>query len=161
MTFFTQLIWWIRTRQIFKKFDQGKMFQNLLYTLSNLFDSTNLMKLIWLCISGDLSIADWFKQLCYFCFLVKNSFGKTFFKTCISVNLFVFFALYPVIFWKKQCFFYFQWSLSLRCLPWFSHTVMFWAPDFSTIWFPVITRTSKETKTRWSSGEILSSVSPV
>ena len=61
LMFFIQLIWWIRTRQIFKKFDQAKMFQILLYTLSNLFDSTNLIKLIWPCIIDDLSIVDWFK----------------------------------------------------------------------------------------------------
>ena len=30
LMFFIQLIWWIRTRQIFKKFDQAKMFQILL-----------------------------------------------------------------------------------------------------------------------------------
>ena len=59
--FFIQLIWWIRTCQIFKKIDQAKMFQILLYTLSNLFDSTNLIKLIWLYISDDLAIVDWFK----------------------------------------------------------------------------------------------------
>ena len=33
-------------RHIFKKFDQTNMFRILLYTLSNLFDSTNLIKLI-------------------------------------------------------------------------------------------------------------------
>ena len=52
------LLW---TLKIFKKFDQTKMFQILLHTLSNLLDSTNLIKLIWLCISNDLSIVDWFK----------------------------------------------------------------------------------------------------
>ena len=31
--FFVQLTWWIKTRQIFKKFDQRKRFQILLYTL--------------------------------------------------------------------------------------------------------------------------------
>ena len=36
------------------------MFQILLHTLTNLFDSTNLIKLIWLCISGDLSIHTFF-----------------------------------------------------------------------------------------------------
>ena len=62
LMFFIQLIWWIRTREIFKKFDQtNKRFQIFLYTLLNLFDSTNLIKLIWLCISGDLTIVDWFK----------------------------------------------------------------------------------------------------
>ena len=32
LMFFIQLIWWIRTHQIFEKFDQAKMFQILLYT---------------------------------------------------------------------------------------------------------------------------------
>ena len=58
LMFFIQLIWWIRTCHILKQFDQAKMFQILLYTLSNLFDSTNLIKLIWRRISGDLSIVD-------------------------------------------------------------------------------------------------------
>ena len=140
------------------------MFQNLLYTLSNLFDSTNLMKLIWLCIIGDLSIVDWFKQLCYFCFLVKNSFGKTFFKTCISVNLFVFFALYPVIFLKKTMFFLFSMITQFTLLTLiFTHCYVLSTRFFYNLikCSPVITRTSKETKTRWSSEEILSSVSPV
>ena len=61
LMFFIQIIWWITARQIFKKFDQSKMFQILLYTLANLFDSKNLIKLIRPCISGDLSIDDWFK----------------------------------------------------------------------------------------------------
>ena len=61
LMFFIQLIWWIWTRQLFKIFDQGKVFQMFLYTLSNWFDLTNLIKLIWPCISGDLSIVDWFK----------------------------------------------------------------------------------------------------
>ena len=61
LMFFIQIIWWIRARQIFQKFDQAKMFQILLCTLANLFDSKNLIKLIWPCISGDLSIDDWFK----------------------------------------------------------------------------------------------------
>ena len=60
--FFIQLIWGIRARQIFKKFDQTKIFQILLYTLSN-FDSTNLIQLIWLCISSHPSIFHWFKKL--------------------------------------------------------------------------------------------------
>ena len=55
LMFFIQLIWWIRIHQNFKKIDQTKMFQILVYTLSNLLDSTNLVKLIWLCISGNLS----------------------------------------------------------------------------------------------------------
>ena len=60
LMFFIQLIWWIRTRLTFEKFDQAKMSQILLYTLLNLFDSTNFIKLIG-CISGDLSIVHWFK----------------------------------------------------------------------------------------------------
>ena len=62
---FIQLIWWIRTCQIFKKFDQTKMFQILLCILSNFFDSTDLIKLIWPCMSDHLSIVDWFKKLSY------------------------------------------------------------------------------------------------
>ena len=61
LMFFIQLIWWIRTHQNFKKFYQAKMFQILLYPLSNLFVSTNLIKLIWLCFSSNISIVDWFK----------------------------------------------------------------------------------------------------
>ena len=61
LMFFIQLIWWIRPRQIFKKFHQTKMFQILLYTLSIFFYSTNLIKLIWPCISCHLSIVDWIK----------------------------------------------------------------------------------------------------
>ena len=60
--FFIQLIWGIRARQIFILFDQTKIFQILLYTLSN-FDSTNLIQLIWLCISSHPSIFHWFKKL--------------------------------------------------------------------------------------------------
>ena len=61
LIFFSQLIWWIRAHHVFIKFYQGKMFQTLLYPLSNLFDSTNLIKSIWPCISGDISIVNWFK----------------------------------------------------------------------------------------------------
>ena len=63
LMFFMQLIWWIRALQIFKKFDQTKMFQILLHTLPNFSDSTNLIKLIWPCISSHLSIVHWFKKL--------------------------------------------------------------------------------------------------
>ena len=45
---------------IFENFDQTKMFQILLYILPNLFDSTNLIKLIWLCISSNSCLVDWF-----------------------------------------------------------------------------------------------------
>ena len=75
---FIKLVWWIRTYPIFKKFDQAKMFccihfavyiiQILLYTLSNVIDSTNLIKLIWWCASSEswlvyLSICDWFNPI--------------------------------------------------------------------------------------------------
>ena len=58
LMFFIQLIWWIRTRQIFKNFNQTKMFQILLYTLSNLLDLAYMIILIWQCISCYLSIVD-------------------------------------------------------------------------------------------------------
>ena len=90
LMFFIQLIWWIRTPQIFKKFDQTKMVQILLYTLSNLFDSKNLIKLIWPRIGGDLEVG------------LNNSVLATFFvKTCTSVNVFVFLASFPVMFQKN------------------------------------------------------------
>ena len=55
-----KLIQWIKTRPIFQKSDQIKMLQILLYTLSNLLDSTNLIKLIYLAISGVSRLVDWF-----------------------------------------------------------------------------------------------------
>ena len=73
LMFFIQLIWWFRTHQIFKKFDQTKIFQILLYTLSNLFDSTNLIKLIWPCISDDLWIVDWFNVVLYHYFIFQKA----------------------------------------------------------------------------------------
>ena len=83
---FIKLVWWIRTYPIFKKFDQAKMFllytfcsihytnfavyiiQILLYTLSNVIDSTNLIKLIWWWASNEswlvhLSICDSFNPI--------------------------------------------------------------------------------------------------
>ena len=99
--FFIQLIWWIRTGQIFKKFDQVKMFPMLQFTLLNLFDSTNLIKLTWPCISGDLSIVDWFKKLCYFRFLFKNSFGKPFCSNLYFSQSFCLFCIVPC-----YCFFF-------------------------------------------------------
>ena len=41
------------------------MFQILLYTLSNLLDSKNLINLVSPCISSDLSIVDSFNKLRY------------------------------------------------------------------------------------------------
>ena len=128
LMFLTQLIWWIRTCQIFKKFDQTKMSQILLYALSNLFDSTNLIKLIWPHIGGNLVVG--LNNCATFVFL-KTVLVNVFVKTCTSVNLFVFLALFPVTF-LKNFFFDFQWSLNLRCLPWFLHT-LFWAMDFSSV----------------------------
>ena len=105
LMFFIQLIWWIRTCQILKQFDQAKMFQILLYTLSNLFDSTNLIKLIWPWISGDLSIVDWFKNCVTFVFL-KTILIKMFLWKLVFQSIFLpFFASSPVIFFKKTTFF--------------------------------------------------------
>ena len=86
---FIQLIWWIRTCQIFQKFDQTKMFQVFLYTLSNLFDSANLIKLIWPCISGNLSL-----QITVTFVFLKTLLVNVFVKICISVNLFVWGHIY-------------------------------------------------------------------
>ena len=124
LMFFIQLIWWIRACQIFKTFDQAKMLQILLHTLTNLFDSANLIKLIWPCISGDMSIVDWFKWLCYFRFLLKNSFGKPFCQILYFSQSFYLFCVIPCYVKKKQYCFDFQWSLSSRWLPWFSHAVV-------------------------------------
>ena len=96
-------------------------------------------------------------------FLLKTVLVNLFFKTCISVNLFVFFALYPVIFWKNQCFFVFLVITRFTLLTLiFTHCYVLSTRFFYNLikCSPVITRTSKETKTRWSLGEILSSVSP-
>ena len=66
------------------------MVQILLYTLSNLFDSKNLIKLIWPRIGGDLEVG------------LNNSVLATFcVKTCTSVNVFVFLASFPVMFQKN------------------------------------------------------------
>ena len=46
LMFFIQLISCIRTRQIFKNLIKQKYSKFCCYTLSNLFDSTNLIKLI-------------------------------------------------------------------------------------------------------------------
>ena len=43
----------VNTPYFLKKIDQTKMFQILKYTLSNLLDSTNLIKLIFAATSGD------------------------------------------------------------------------------------------------------------
>ena len=131
LMFFIQLIWWIRTRQIFKKFYLAKMFQILLYTLLNLFDSPKLIKLIWLCISGDL-----------------------------FVNLFAFFALSPAILKKAMAFS--DHSVHVAYLGF--HMLLCLSTIFFYHWImcsPIITGAPKEIKTRWSSGEILSSVSLV
>ena len=108
LMFFIQLIWWIRACQIFKTFDQAKMLQILLHTLTNLFDSANLIKLIWPCISGDMSIVDWFKWLCYFRFLLKNSFGKPFCQILFFSQSFYLFCVIPCYFLKKAILFWFS-----------------------------------------------------
>ena len=38
----------------------NKNVSNFLYILPNLFDSTNLIKLVWSCISGNSWLVDWF-----------------------------------------------------------------------------------------------------
>ena len=101
LMFFIQLVWWIRTHQILEKFDQAKMFQFSLYTLSNLFDSTHLIKLIWLCIGGNISIVDWFKELLFsFSFLkilLVNLLSKLVFQL-----IFLSFLRYPLLFFEKN-----------------------------------------------------------
>ena len=121
---FIKLIWWIRTHPIFQNFDQRKMSEILLYILSNLFDSTNLMKLIWPYISDDLSIVDWFSVLIDF-----------------------------------------QWPVNSRCYLGF-HTLLHFEHQVFLVLDKVFSyqghkERHKEAKTRWSTREILSSVSPV
>ena len=101
-----------KNTSVFQKFDQTKMFQILMGTLSNLFDSTNLITLIWPCITGDLSIVDWFNWLSYFIslkdwYLIFQD-VKSFVKTCISVNFFSFLCHHLLLFFKKQCFNWFS-----------------------------------------------------
>ena len=95
MTFFIQLIWWIRTRQIFKKFDQTKNFQILLYTLSNLFDSTNIIKLIWPCISGDILLFIGLNNCVTFVFFLKTLLVNLFVKTFYFSQSFCLFCVIP------------------------------------------------------------------
>ena len=95
MTFFIQLIWWIRTRQIFKKFDQTKNFQILLYTLSNLFDSTNIIKLIWPCISGDILLFIGLNNCVTFVFFLKTLLVNLFVKTFYFSQSFCLFCVTP------------------------------------------------------------------
>ena len=57
----TYLMNWNRS-DFFKTLIKQKYFKFCcIATLSNLFDLTNLIKLIWPCISSNLSIVDWFK----------------------------------------------------------------------------------------------------
>ena len=95
MTFFIQLIWWIRTCQIFKKFDQAKKFQILLYTLSNLFDSTNIIKLIWPCISGDILLFIGLNKCVTFVFFLETLLVKLFVKTFYFSQSFCLFCVIP------------------------------------------------------------------
>ena len=108
-----------------------------------LHDSTNLIKLIWLCINGNPS--SWLIKLTA---LISFSYVISFVKTYISVNL----CLFCII----LCYFLFI-ILGLYCLPLFSH-----AAKFFNTWFlqlsmcsPTITRMHEETKARLSTREIL------
>ena len=95
LMFFIQLIWWIRTRQIFKKFDQTKNFQILLYTLSNLFDSTNIIKLIWPCTSGDILLFIGLNKCVTFVFFLKTLLVNLFVKTFYFSQSFCLFCVIP------------------------------------------------------------------
>ena len=95
LMFFIQLIWWIRTRQIFKKFDQTKNFQILLYTLSNLFDSTNIIKLIWPCISRDILLFIGLNNCVTFVFFLKTLLVNLFVKTFYFSQSFCLFCVIP------------------------------------------------------------------
>ena len=90
-----------------------------IYTVSNLLDSTNLIKLISLCFSYNFSVADslttcvtffFLKTYNWFCrmqlILILNCFLN-------SVNLFIFFFASFYYFFPKQCFINFQWSFSV------------------------------------------------
>ena len=86
--FYSKLIWWYRTRPIFSKFDQTKICQILLYTLANLFDSINLIKLIWPCISGLKDIAFFNKFYCSVSyFAIKSEVLLTLFIFCLLAFL--------------------------------------------------------------------------
>ena len=65
LVFFIQLIWWIRAHWILKNSIKKRCFKCCCIPYQILliqpYDSTNLIKLIWLCISGHLSVVDWFK----------------------------------------------------------------------------------------------------
>ena len=102
---FSKLIWWNRTRPIFSKFDQTKMCQVLLYTLSNLFDSINLIKLIWPCISGlrNSQICSLNKLMicafytCHVVILSSTTFNLEFFFATLLIKktLLIIYWLYP------------------------------------------------------------------
>ena len=91
---FLRFFWWkdltiplrtriSRTRLTFLKFDQTKMFQILLYTLPNIFDSANLIKLVWPCIGGDSWLFDWFNQFSMVDWFKTNCVNFFFLKTYI------------------------------------------------------------------------------
>ena len=97
----------MRARPIFEKFDQIIMFQIWLYTLptlSNFFHSTDLIALIWPCMSGDSWLVDWSNSLRYFLLYLILYDVNFFVKTCTPVNLFVFFASTPCFFYQQRSF---------------------------------------------------------
>ena len=74
-------------------------------------------------------------KLCYFLFL-KNLYlilqdVKSFVKTCISGNLFIFFEPCPVFF--HNVLIDFHWSPKSCSLTWFSYVATFWALGFSSV----------------------------
>ena len=75
------------------------MFQILLFTLSDLIDLANLIKLFWPDISGDSCLVDWFSKV--LSRVLCNKDVKSFVKTCIPVNLF-----YVISFFFQK---YFNW----------------------------------------------------
>ena len=86
----------------------------------SLFDSTNLIKLIWLCISDDSWLVDWFKSfsvvddwfnLLHYLLFLKYLYlillnVKSFVRTCIRANLLYFLHHSQLFFFQKQ---YFNW----------------------------------------------------
>ena len=123
-----------------------------------------MIKLIWPCISGDLSIVDSFNEPRYFLFLtdISDFVGCELF--CQNLYFSQYFCLFCVIpmyfFFQKQCFSWFSVITQLALL-----TLVFTRCYFEHRGFlmcsPTITRTHEETKTRRSTRDILSSVSPV
>ena len=105
---------------------------------------------VCVCVSGDLSLVDLFNWLHDVLFMkdfylilwdVKSF--KSFVKTSILVNLFVFFCViacffvfggfFLLFFFKNNVLIHVQWWVDPRCLPWFSPTAIIWTPGFSSV----------------------------